>query len=62
MIGPDRLIDPWACRQCGEARYNHGRQYDPYMKRMHSWVQPTTKQVLYRMIRRRKWHGDTRWR
>lgn len=61
MKEPNELIDPWACRQCGESQSWHGRRWDPILKRIHGWVRPTERQLKARMVRRRKSHAAIRW-
>lgn len=59
-MSPSELIPPMGCKECGLPR-PHGWQYVSHFG-YHQWVMPTQRQIKYRMIRRRKWHGGTRWR
>lgn len=49
----DRAESPDGCRWCGDARHHHGHQYQPGIG-MHSWAQPTDRQRLERMRKRRE--------
>lgn len=59
MRGPDQLIDPYACRNCGEARPHGWRWSDA--NGYHQWEPPTDGQLKARMVRRRRRYADTRW-
>ncbi|MFI5831069.1 hypothetical protein ACIA6C_28110 [Streptomyces sp. NPDC051578] len=51
-VSVPRLPDPYGCTHCGESEGHHGRQYHPEVG-WHSWVTPSSAQILARMKARR---------
>lgn len=53
-------LEPSSCRECGIDRRAHASQWAEHYG-WHQWRQPTQRQILARMRRRRTRSADIRW-